>query len=308
MKLFGDFNPKGELVIVEAPSIDFTAVRQPAEQPEVFEDRIVASLRDLRVKASPPAETAASNNGACAMSLAEKADAEIESYVLDEIWSSRVHPIRLYCGRDHTGICFICAPDMGAAGLEWCRYPGEPESGFTHRAANDIRIARNMPPVSEPTAEDAEGPGGGQTAPWGRLLRPPAQCPKGARLRPPLSRFRKTAPLLLHPRARLGLVGIRRGEPRNEPRIWGMGSAKHGVNGPRVSRCSGRGLCAGETSLTMRPHSCDFCPNFQAKLMSVAKVCLARATALSQVFGRRGWSFGLGEAALLGCYSARLLP
>jgi hypothetical protein len=90
------------------------------------------------------------------MSLAEKADAEIESYVLDEIWSSRVHPIRLYCGRDHTGICFICAPDMGAAGLEWCRYPGEPESGFTRRAANDIRIARNMPPVSEPTAEDAE--------------------------------------------------------------------------------------------------------------------------------------------------------
>jgi hypothetical protein len=49
MHLLG--NPKGELVIVEAPSIDFTAVRQPAEQPEVFEDRIVASLRDLRVKA-----------------------------------------------------------------------------------------------------------------------------------------------------------------------------------------------------------------------------------------------------------------
>jgi hypothetical protein len=88
------------------------------------------------------------------MLLTEKTRAETESYVLDEIWGSRIHPIRLYCSRDHTGICFISAPDMGAAGLAWSRYTGEEIGHFTHRAANDIRIARGMPPVSKPAAEE----------------------------------------------------------------------------------------------------------------------------------------------------------
>jgi len=51
IKLFGDFDARGGLLLIEAPSIDFAAPRQPGERAEAFEDRAVAALRDLRSKA-----------------------------------------------------------------------------------------------------------------------------------------------------------------------------------------------------------------------------------------------------------------
>jgi len=49
-KLLGDFNPQGELVVVVTTD-GLEIIRQPGERAEAFEDRIVASLRELRTKA-----------------------------------------------------------------------------------------------------------------------------------------------------------------------------------------------------------------------------------------------------------------
>jgi hypothetical protein len=49
-KLLGDFNPQGELVVIVTTD-GLEIVRQPGERADAFEDRIVAALRDLRVKA-----------------------------------------------------------------------------------------------------------------------------------------------------------------------------------------------------------------------------------------------------------------
>ncbi len=48
-KLLGDFDARGELVVVVAGELEI--IRQPGERAEDFENRAVASLRDIRSKA-----------------------------------------------------------------------------------------------------------------------------------------------------------------------------------------------------------------------------------------------------------------
>ncbi len=87
---------------------------------------------------------------------AEEVAARIESpIVLADLWPSRLHPVRLAGSYGPDGLCFIRAPDMG---LEWSRYPGEEGAHFSRRVANDIRIARGAPPVSESEPEAEEAP------------------------------------------------------------------------------------------------------------------------------------------------------